>query len=88
VSAVTLLFAAVHVPQYFASPAVIVAVLCLSLALTLLRAVTGKLLPCVATHFIFNGIQAVLIIYQAPKPPVAEPVKTAARAALHLFGCG
>lgn len=85
---VALLFGAVHVPQYWGSVAVIVAVMLLSLALTLLRAATGKLLPCVATHLIFNGIQAVVIIFQAPKPPIAEPVKVATRMAWHLLGGG
>jgi len=83
---VALLFGAVHVPQYWNSLAAIVAVMLLSLALTLLRARTGKLLPCVATHLIFNGIQAVVIIYQAPKPPMAEPVKVGTHAVLHLLG--
>ena len=59
---VTLLFALVHVPQYWGSQAALAAILSLSLVLTLLRAYTGKLLPCIATHFVFNGIQAVVLL--------------------------
>ncbi|HEX5081647.1 MAG TPA: CPBP family intramembrane glutamic endopeptidase [Blastocatellia bacterium] len=59
---VTLLFALVHVPQYWGSVATIAAILSLSFVLTLLRAWTGKLLPCVVTHLVFNGIQAVVLL--------------------------
>jgi membrane protease YdiL (CAAX protease family) len=59
---VTLLFALVHVPQYWGSVATIAAILSLSFVLTLLRAWTGKLLPCVVTHLVFNGIQAVVFL--------------------------
>ena len=66
VTLVTLLFATVHVPQYWGSPAAIVAILSLSLVLTLLRAFTGQLLPCVATHFVFNSVQAVVLLASPP----------------------
>jgi hypothetical protein len=39
--------------------------------LTLLRALTGSLLACVATHFVFNAIQSAIIVFvpsAAPKP--------------------
>ena len=62
VVAVTLLFALVHVPQYWGSVAAITAIVTLSLALTLLRAWTGKLLPCVVAHFVYNGIQAAALL--------------------------
>lgn len=60
--AVTFLFALVHVPQYWGSYAAITAIVSLSLVLTLLRAWTGKLLPCVATHLVYNGVQAVALL--------------------------
>jgi len=63
---VTVLFALVHAPQYWGSPAAIVAIVSLSLVLTIVRAVTGQLLPCVATHLIFNGVQAVVLIVAPP----------------------
>ena len=68
---VTVLFAVVHVPQYWGSPAAIAAILSLSLTLTLLRAFTGQLLPCVATHLIFNGIQAIVLLASPPGADLA-----------------
>jgi membrane protease YdiL (CAAX protease family) len=59
---VSTLFALVHVAQYWNNIGVILAVSILSLTLTLVRARTGRLLPCVALHFVFNGIQSLLII--------------------------
>src|SRR5262245_45032245 len=59
---VTFLFALVHAPQYWGSYAAITSILALSLALTLLRALTGKLLPCVITHLVYNGIQAAALL--------------------------
>jgi membrane protease YdiL (CAAX protease family) len=79
---VTLLFAVVHVPQYWKSPAAIAAILSLSLVLTLLRAATGQILPCVVTHTIFNGVQAVLLLITRGEAP--EPVTPAA--ALSFIG--
>jgi uncharacterized protein len=62
VTIVTLLFALVHAPQYWGSFAALAAILSLSFVLTLLRAWTGKLLPCVATHLVYNGIQAAILL--------------------------
>jgi CAAX protease family protein len=59
---VTMLFALVHVPQYWPNIAVIASITLLSVALTTLRARTGRLLPCVAVHLVFNGIQSVIIV--------------------------
>jgi membrane protease YdiL (CAAX protease family) len=59
---VTLLFALVHAPQYWGSLAALTAILSLSFVLTLLRAWTGKLLPCVATHLVYNAIQALALL--------------------------
>lgn len=59
---VTLLFTLVHVPQYWGSVAAITAIVSLSFALTLLRAWTGKLLPCVVTHLVYNAVQAVALL--------------------------
>lgn len=53
------LFALVHVPQYWGSWAAITTIVLLSLVLTLLRAWTGSVLPGIATHFVYNGIQGV-----------------------------
>ncbi len=55
---VAALFASVHILQYSNNLGVIAAVGLLSLALTVIRAFTGKLLPCFVIHMIFNGIQS------------------------------
>lgn len=77
---VTLLFTAVHVPQYSlgATPdfATITALLLLSLTLTGLRAWTGNLLPCIVLHTVFNGIQSLVLIlepYLRSVQPAIEP---------------
>lgn len=84
VTIVSLLFWGVHVFQYRESLATLVAVLLLSFALTALRAWSGKLLPCVATHLVFNGIQGALIIFSPEKAVTSEP--TAQPALLLLWG--
>lgn len=70
VAIATLLFALVHVPQYWGSLAAITAILSLSLVLTLLRAWSGSILPCVATHLVYNGIQAAALLLAPDKMPV------------------
>lgn len=59
---VTLLFAAVHVPQYYPSLVSILTICFLSLIITLVRVKSGNLLPCIILHTIFNGIQSVLLV--------------------------
>ena len=59
---VVLLFAGIHVPQYWPSFGVIGTILLLSLVLTLIRARTERLLPCFVVHLVFNGIQSALIV--------------------------
>jgi membrane protease YdiL (CAAX protease family) len=65
---VTVLFALVHVPQYSKDlnpDFVSIFVICLiSLILTLIRARTGNLLPCIVLHTVFNGSQSILLILQ------------------------
>jgi membrane protease YdiL (CAAX protease family) len=56
------LFALVHVPQYWPNFGVIFTICLLSASLTVIRAYTGKLLPCFIIHLIFNGIQSVVIV--------------------------
>ncbi|HEX8459182.1 MAG TPA: CPBP family glutamic-type intramembrane protease [Pyrinomonadaceae bacterium] len=80
---VTLMFAGVHFFQYWNNLGVILAVTLLSLALTWVRARTGRLLPCFAIHAAFNGIQAIIIIAQpylktlVPTEPTAPPQQSA-----------
>lgn len=61
---VTLLFAAVHVPQYYPSFVSIFVICLLSLVITLVRVKSNNLLPCIILHTIFNGIQSVLLIVE------------------------
>ena len=77
------IFAAIHVPQYWPSYGVIATILLLSTALTLIRAYTGKLLPCFIVHLVFNGIQSILIVLNPylerllPTAPTPAPVPPA-----------
>ena len=64
VSLVTLLFALVHVPQYYPSVSTIIMIVFLSLTLTLIRVRSGNLFPCIVLHTIFNGIQSAFLIAQ------------------------
>lgn len=63
VAFVSVLFLAVHLPQYWGGWAGLTMLGLLSLALTLLRAVTGSVVPSMALHYAFNGVQAVAIIF-------------------------
>jgi uncharacterized protein len=60
---VSSLFTFVHVFQYSNNLGVIGAISIFSLSLTLMRAYTGRLLPCYVMHLVFNGIQAIVIIF-------------------------
>ena len=66
---VSFLFASVHFFQYKNSPGTIAAILLLSFALTYVRAATGRVLPCVVIHFVFNGVQVAGLIYEYFWPP-------------------
>lgn len=61
---VSALFAGVHLLQYFDNFGVVAVITILSLSLTLVRARTGRLLPSFVIHFVFNGIQAAVLIVQ------------------------
>jgi uncharacterized protein len=81
------LFTAVHVPQYLPNYGVIAAVGLLSLALTVVRAVSGRLLPCIVIHLVFNGIQSVLILagVAGPKPVTPQQITTFIQPFIHFF---
>jgi membrane protease YdiL (CAAX protease family) len=77
VIAVTVMFASVHALQYStnATPdyAVMSVLILLSLLLTVIRAQTGNLLPCIVLHTVFNAFQSAVMIgdrlysgYEAP----------------------
>jgi membrane protease YdiL (CAAX protease family) len=77
---VFVIFAAIHVPQYWPCYGVMGMILLLSFVLTAVRARTGKLLPCVFIHFVFNGVQCVLLVlspylerFLPQEPPAPAP---------------
>lgn len=76
---VTLLFALVHVPQYYPSISTILLLTLLSLILTLVRVFTRNLLPCIILHTIFNGIQSAVLIAE---PHLNLPPPTIEQAAM------
>jgi len=73
------LFTLIHVPQYWPNLGVIAAVALLSIVLTLVRAYSGRLLPCIVIHLVFNGVQALLLILEpfvhrlSPTPEQVAP---------------
>jgi hypothetical protein len=85
---VTLIFALVHVPQYWGSVAALTVILSLSFVLTLLRAWTGKLLPCVATHLVYNGIQAVFLLVAPDQALSTQPNQAAITLIWRILGLG
>lgn len=86
VALVTLIFAGLHVWQYWPNFGAISAILLLSLALTVVRARTGRLLPCYMIHLVFNGIQSVIIVADPYLRSVIEtPQPEAAPAIVHTL---
>lgn len=83
VAAVFLIFAAIHVPQYWPNFGVIGTILLLSFVLTAIRARTGKLLPCFLIHLFFNGIQSFLIVLNPYLERLAPQKSPAPGALLH-----
>lgn len=57
------LFAGLHVWQYWPNAGAISAIGMLSVVLTIVRARTGRLLPCFVIHLVFNGIQSLIIVF-------------------------
>ena len=82
------LFTLIHVPQYRPNVGVIAAVALLSIVLTLVRAWSGRLLPCVVIHMAFNAVQAVLLLlepYAQRALPPTEPTVPALSILSPLF---
>jgi uncharacterized protein len=86
VTFVTLLFALVHVPQYWGSVAALTSILSLSFVLTLLRAWTGKLLPCFATHLVFNSVQALALLVMSEEATKNQPSQIALTLVWRILG--
>ena len=79
------LFTLIHVPQYWPNVGVIVAVALLSIVLTVVRAYSGRLLPCIVIHLVFNGIQAVILIVEPHVQPLIPSAERAAPAVSFLL---
>lgn len=58
------LFTLIHVPQYYPNLGVIAAIGVLSVALTIVRAYTGRLLPCIVIHLVFNAITSIFLLIE------------------------
>src|SRR4029434_122184 len=61
IAVVALLFAGVHVFQYWNNIGVITGITLLRFTLTLARAYSGSILPPFIIHLVFNGIQALVL---------------------------
>jgi uncharacterized protein len=89
VALVTILFTAVHIPQYSSESvpnyASIITLLLLSLTLTLIRVRTGNLLPCVFLHTIVNGIQSIMLILSPYLEKYIETHSEQTASLIHLF---
>jgi membrane protease YdiL (CAAX protease family) len=81
---VSFLFTLVHVLQYYNNIGVIIVISLLSVSLTLVRAFTGRLLPCFVMHVIFNGIQSAWIIAEPYFPQSVPEVEQKAPALAHF----
>jgi len=84
---VLVLFTVIHVPQYWPNLGVIAAVALLSIVLTLVRAFSGRLLPCIVIHLVFNGIQAAILVLE-PYSRVLPPTQPAPAASILLYLAG
>lgn len=74
---VTPIFAGVHIFQYYPSYSTIFLVTVLSFILTLIRAVSGNLLPAIVLHTIFNGLQSLYLLVEPYLPAADLPVQEA-----------
>jgi membrane protease YdiL (CAAX protease family) len=64
VALVASIFAGLHVVEYWPNVGAISSITLLSVVLTLIRARTGRLLPCFVVHLVFNGIQSLIILLE------------------------
>ena len=81
VAIVTLMFASVHVLQYYESPSVLILITVLSLILTLMRSYSKNLLPCIIFHTVVNGVQSLALLVE----PYANQASDTSVASIHLF---
>jgi membrane protease YdiL (CAAX protease family) len=82
---VAVMFAGVHVVQYRNNLGVIAVITMLSISLTLVRAFTGRLLPCFLMHLVFNGVQSIYIVL-SPYLEATQHIDKAPSAAIRTIG--
>ncbi len=58
------LFAGIHVWEYWPNVGALSTIVFLSVVITVVRAHTGRILPCVIIHLVFNGIQSLFIVLE------------------------
>jgi membrane protease YdiL (CAAX protease family) len=85
VAIVTTMFAGVHFLQYWGSPGTILMICVLSLVLTMIRVRTDNLLPCIAMHMIFNGIQSIVLVLEPYLPKEMTSTQEGTSFIYHLF---
>ena len=73
VAIVSGLFLLVHAEQYASAPAIMVPLGLLSVALTTLRALSGSIMPSIALHLLFNGVQVALLLLVPDAPAAPAP---------------
>src|SRR4029453_13576608 len=61
---ISFLFSGVNVLQYYNKIGVIIVITILSITLTVIRAWSGRLLPTIVIHLIFNGIQSLILVFE------------------------
>jgi membrane protease YdiL (CAAX protease family) len=87
IAIVSFLFAGVHVYQYWNNVGVILAITILSVTLTAVRAYSGRLLPSVVIHLVFNGLQSIYLIlepfFSQPENVKPAPALTALYQSFH-----
>lgn len=82
---VTLVFALIHVPQYLPNYGTIIVITILSLMLTMVRARSDNLLPCVVIHTVFNGITSLLLVASPFFPKIFAPDEPTTGALWQMF---
>jgi len=89
---VTSMFAGLHVWQYRQNIGAILSITLLRLVLTVIRARTGRLLPCFVIHLVFNGVQYLIIVFEPYLQALFnlwrhQPVSGALACIWRYFGC-
>ena len=79
------LFAGIHFWEYWPNVGALSTIVLLSFALTVVRARTGRILPCLIIHLVFNGIQSLFIVFAPYVEHLQHPGRQSA-AIVHLIG--